>query len=425
MALGRQGRLPLLLLLLAGCAGGAEGFGRLFKSLLSGNSSTTQAHASSGCGDSQVECKDWAAGGECEANPGFMHEACARSCGKCEGYRKVQRRRGCEDDPAYDCRARMARSECDTDKGEMLIRCPMSCGACRFINLVREALDCNDVHENCPQWARSGECQANPNYMRENCPVVCNECKQKRLSCNRPPNTPPSVGKGDINVTMMRILRDFPQYQPKAISWPGGPKGAKAPWVVTLQNFVQDDEVEAFKSTCEHHFDRSLAGDQLSPVRTSSQCWCSGNACEAHPLTTRVADRIANVTRTQKRYMEPFQILKYEPGQFYKVHHDQNSGLFTPQGPRVYTFFMYLSTPEKGGGTRFPDLGVTVPAVKGSAVLWPSVTNLDPNRDEPLTNHEALPTTIGRKFASNVWIHQYDFRSPAAANCLLTHKNTH
>ncbi len=29
------------------------------------------------------------------------------------------------------------------------------------------------------------------------------------------------------------------------------------------------------------------------------------------------------------------QVLKYEPGQFYKAHHDQNSGLFTPQGPRV------------------------------------------------------------------------------------------
>ena len=37
---------------------------------------------------------------------------------------------------------------------------------------------------------------------------------------------------------------------------------------------------------------------------------------------------------------------RYQPGQFYKVHHDQNSGLFTPQGVRVYTFFMYLSTPQ-------------------------------------------------------------------------------
>ena len=35
-----------------------------------------------------------------------------------------------------------------------------------------------------------------------------------------------------------------------------------------------------------------------------------------------------------------WQVLKYEPNQFYSVHHDQNSGHFTPQGVRIYTFFM-------------------------------------------------------------------------------------
>jgi len=36
-------------------------------------------------------------------------------------------------------------------------------------------------------------------------------------------------------------------------------------------------------------------------VRTSYQCWCSGNECEAHRLTQIVAERIANVTRSQVR----------------------------------------------------------------------------------------------------------------------------
>lgn len=123
--------------------------------------------------------------------------------------------------------------------------------------------------------------------------------------------------------------------------------------------------------------------------------------------------------------MEPFQIVRYEKGQFYKVHHDQNSGLFTPQGARVYTFFMYLTTPAAGGGTRFRDLGVTVPAVKGNAVFWPSVMSDDPTMDEPMTYHEAVSVDEGIKYASNIWIHNYDFRTPAGAGCLLTHKNTH
>eukprot|EP00965_Chrysotila_dentata_P200613 6180070-Pleurochrysis_carterae.AAC.3 len=29
--------------------------------------------------------------------------------------------------------------------------------------------------------------------------------------------------------------------------------------------------------------------------------------------------------------MEPFQVLRYERGQFYKTHHDQNAASFTPQ----------------------------------------------------------------------------------------------
>ena len=83
--------------------------------------------------------------------------------------------------------------------------------------------------------------------------------------------------------------------------------------------------------------------------------------------------------------MEPFQILKYEPGQFYKVHHDQNSPRTSAWGPRMYTvfvgleparracagvppltwawhgdctcrytFFMYLNDGAEGGETHFP-----------------------------------------------------------------------
>ena len=47
---------------------------------------------------------------------------------------------------------------------------------------------------------------------------------------------------------------------------------------------------------------------------------------------------------------------------------------------RIYTFFMYLSDVDEGGGTRFADLNITVPAVKGTAVVWPSVTSADPSK---------------------------------------------
>ena len=119
------------------------------------------------------------------------------------------------------------------------------------------------------------------------------------------------------------------------------------------------------------------------------------------------------------------QLSQDKVGEYYKVHHDQNSGLFTPQGARLYTFFMYLSTPEAGGGTRFADLKETVPAVKGSVVLWPSVMDSDPDVDEPMTHHEGLPPERGIKYAANVWVHVYDYKSPASQGCPMSFRNTH
>lgn len=46
-------------------------------------------------------------------------------------------------------------------------------------------------------------------------------------------------------------------------------------------------------------------------------------------------------------------------------------------GPRVYTFFLYLSDVEEGGGTKF-DGGFTVAPAKGKAVFWPAT-----RADEP------------------------------------------
>ena len=66
-------------------------------------------------------------------------------------------------------------------------------------------------------------------------------------------------------------------------------------------------------------------------------------------------------------------MLKYEVGQFYHEHHDQNAPKNSAWGPRLYTFFMYLNDVEAGGETRFTRLNISVTPRKGSAILWPSV----------------------------------------------------
>ena len=271
------------------------------------------------------ECAEWASMGECKNNPTYMLAACPDSCTRCsEGPEGVGKLRSPEElarmherlcqDADDDCVERAVAGACH-DGSDTPLRCQRSCRVCRFQKVVEEVYKCSEF------WSLGS-------------------CKSQRMRCARPPDTPPAVTKGGIGATMQRILSDFPEYSPRAISQPGGEHGPSAPWVVTLRDFLSDAEVEAFTEGCADHFQRSLAGDQLSPVRTSSQCWCQYNRCANNPLTQAVAHRIANLTQVPgERYFEPFQILRYQPGQFYKVHHDQNSGLFTPQGARVYTFF--------------------------------------------------------------------------------------
>lgn len=76
-----------------------------------------------------------------------------------------------------------------------------------------------------------------------------------------------------------------------------------------------------------------------------------------------------------------------------------------------------MSDVEGGGGTDFPDLGITVMPKRGRALLWPSVYDSDPLASDPRMRHQALPVTAGTKYASNGWIHLYNYVDPQSRGC--------
>eukprot|EP00058_Branchiostoma_floridae_P022713 XP_002608203.1 hypothetical protein BRAFLDRAFT_90357 [Branchiostoma floridae] len=90
--------------------------GSVTKAILDANKATS-------CTDTNGQCAEWAAAGECDANPGYMLWNCMQSCGFCS-------RPGCSDN-----------------------------------------------NQNCVFWASIGECDANPNFMLETCPLSCNVCE--------------------------------------------------------------------------------------------------------------------------------------------------------------------------------------------------------------------------------------------------------
>ena len=114
------------------------------------------------------------------------------------------------------------------------------------------------------------------------------------------------------------------------------------------------------------------------------------------------------------------QVLKYDAGQFYKTHHDQNSPMTSAWGPRMYTFLMYLNDAapgDAGGETHFPRLNISVRPKRGRALLWPSVLDSDPNERDDRTEHEAVVVRAGQKLAANYWLHMFDFQYANERGC--------
>ena len=407
--------------------------------------------------DFNENCATWAAAGECERNPGYMATECLKSCTKLEapttsavkaqqdGVRSTKVEWPMPELPAALAEAQQQsdanpmvkplrgctdnRDDCASLAGTnlsvcglaplMLTECKRTCGTCGHEKLVEQVVgECRDSHEGCASWAASGECEKNRRFMLTGCSKACDVCNQKKFGCSRRNTVPGVVGPDGIGDMFRRALSDFPQYSPKALS--------TDPYVVQFEDLITSDEAADMIERCGDRLERSFAGDQLSPVRTSTQCWCDdSHDCITHPTVARITERMMNITQLPVNNAEYFQILRYEPGQFYKSHHDQQTAHWTPQGVRVYTFFIYLSDVEAGGGTKFNDLDLTVTPKLGRAILWPSTQEVDPIKGEMRTHHEALPVERGVKYAANLWMHLYDFKTPSRAGlCPFLGQNT-
>lgn len=229
----------------------------------------------------------------------------------------------------------------------------------------------------------------------------------------------PIFGPGEMGNMFESIETDFTHY--------GITVHSRSPWIVTFDNFLSDAEITALIETVGGNWEKSTdtgianefgeVGRILSEGRTSSNAWCR-ETCENHPDVRSVINKIVEVTRVPYNHYESFQILQYDLGQKYNKHHDAGgSDHLLTCGPRILTFFLYLSDVEEGGETAFPDLGISVKPKKGKALLWPSVLDEFPDRIDHRTQHEARPVIKGKKYAANSWIHQYDFAQTNKWGC--------
>ena len=258
---------------------------------------------------------------------------------------------------------------------------------------------CVDRISNCKMWVNKSMCETNIRSMYYDCRKTCDLCD----ACH-PSN--PSVIPGTISKTMEIAVT---KYDARYVSLD--------PPVVRFSNFLNSSEVEQLVKSCTN-FSRSLAGNEgggISIARTSSTCWCF-EECQSHSIIKILEDRISRILRIPIIYSEHIQMLKYEKKNYYKEHHDQNAAKDSTWGPRVFTFFVYLSEVD-GGETYFKYLNLRETPKKGFALLWPSVLDNNPFITDIRTIHEAMPVIKGVKIALNSWYHMFDFRTPHSISC--------
>jgi prolyl 4-hydroxylase len=376
--------------------------------------------------DESGKCETWAQQGECEANPDYMLQRCKQSCLTWHQDRDAVAK-GIGIGVLQVVTNHHNESESYLAK-QLIQKSIESMEKLKSENLISNELlnSCRNNHKDCTLWALRGECEKNPGYMYANCAPACLNCEFLDVRVRCPRNDPDVISgawkPGDLHSMFERLSSEpyLTQYQVNVLS--------RDPWVITMENVLSSTEAaRLIELSSQQGFQRSTGTGRVKPdgtfentiseSRTSSNSWCNQD-CYDDPTAMTVMERLSNMTQIPKNNSEALQMLKYEVGEFYKSHHDflKNSEEKQP-GVRILTMYLYLNDVEKGGGTKFNQLNITVMPKRGRAVLWPSVRNNYPHKKDGRTVHEALPVEAGVKYGVNAWFHQYDFRTPYIKGC--------
>jgi prolyl 4-hydroxylase len=188
------------------------------------------------------------------------------------------------------------------------------------------------------------------------------------------------------------------------------------PRVVVFGNLLSDEECEALIDAARPRLARSLTvatktgGEEVNDDRTSDGMFFQRGESA---LVQTIEERIAKLLQWPIENGEGLQVLHYRPGAEYKPHYDY----FDPHEPgtptivkrggqRVGTLVMYLNTPEKGGGTTFPDVFLEVAPQRGNAVFFSY------ERPHPSTQtlHGGAPVIAGEKWIATKWLREREFK---------------
>jgi hypothetical protein len=238
----------------------------------------------------------------------------------------------------------------------------------------------------------------------------------RALPTSKTPCAVPGAARG-----VQRVLsrgRVVPRGRVPASALPAPVSGrttlSSAPVLDVLHDFMTAAEAAHIIELAKGRFKRSPVIDSKTGAQGTDPDRTSHTVFLEHaetPIVAAIEARAAAVAGVPVRYLERTQVVRYEPGQFYRPHHDYIKGRpeeVASKGQRTVTIFAYLNDlpadQEPGGGTHFPQLGQTVRPVRGAAALWHNTT--PDGVIDPRTLHGGDPVHNLTKYGMNLWFRE-------------------
>ena len=188
-----------------------------------------------------------------------------------------------------------------------------------------------------------------------------------------------------------------------------------SPRVVVFSDLLSADECGELIALARSRLTRSetvettTGGSSVNAARTSDGMFFTPGE---FPVCARLEQRLAALVDWPLENGEGLQILRYGPGTEYRPHYDYfdpaepgTPSILKRGGQRVASIVCYLNTPEAGGATVFPDVGLEVAPVQGNAVFF----SYDRAHPSTRTLHGGAEVTAGEKWVATKWLREARF----------------
>ena len=196
------------------------------------------------------------------------------------------------------------------------------------------------------------------------------------------------------------------------------------PDIYLIKNFLTEEECDYIIRVGEPHIKKSEVcgknGSRPDKSRTSMTAhigkkFLSGENKDEKLLG--VLQKASDHCKLDVKNIEPIQLVRYEPGQYFKPHYDyldRKIDIYQKNvdrnGQRKYTFFVYLTQVPKsaGGTTYFPKIDKHFSGGKGDAIFWDNI--LPDGTEDNRMLHSGTELKKGKKYGLNIWVRNKEYK---------------